>query len=285
MHVLGRGFISHCRKLSTVNAVCFRQQFQGTEFNSRCPVSQFWDENEPRLFVCETVPISSECSPSRIMDTVRSVSWYSWRALCDNHFDSVFASLCSDQHVNSHTLLYTRAWDPPTGLLPPAFRPAGTSWSRCAILLFQLQGEDTENYSACVLSLKAAGGCLPEKFKGNLSQITKPNPVFFPFKFISVLMSNCVTPALISEGGFLSSRSKCLSPAAHSETSVFLIPSSSYCDCAAVKQKQTQVYPWKSSVVSCSPSPCLDWWAMQSLSMPFSLLLYLFLVLNCSPRI
>uniref|UniRef100_A0A3P8VSN0 Intraflagellar transport 140 n=1 Tax=Cynoglossus semilaevis TaxID=244447 RepID=A0A3P8VSN0_CYNSE len=28
----------------------------------RCPVSHFWDESEPRLFVCETVPISSDSS-------------------------------------------------------------------------------------------------------------------------------------------------------------------------------------------------------------------------------
>uniref|UniRef100_A0A671LEY8 Intraflagellar transport protein 140 homolog n=1 Tax=Sinocyclocheilus anshuiensis TaxID=1608454 RepID=A0A671LEY8_9TELE len=27
---------------------------------ARCPVSQFWDENEPRLFVCETVPVNSD---------------------------------------------------------------------------------------------------------------------------------------------------------------------------------------------------------------------------------
>uniref|UniRef100_A0A3B4XIP2 Intraflagellar transport 140 n=1 Tax=Seriola lalandi dorsalis TaxID=1841481 RepID=A0A3B4XIP2_SERLL len=32
------------------------------ELSGRCPVSHFWDESEPRLFVCETVPISSESS-------------------------------------------------------------------------------------------------------------------------------------------------------------------------------------------------------------------------------
>ncbi|XP_056125550.1 intraflagellar transport protein 140 homolog [Rhinichthys klamathensis goyatoka] len=30
------------------------------ELAARCPVSQFWDENEPRLFVCETVPVNSD---------------------------------------------------------------------------------------------------------------------------------------------------------------------------------------------------------------------------------
>uniref|UniRef100_A0A8C7HNX3 Intraflagellar transport 140 n=1 Tax=Oncorhynchus kisutch TaxID=8019 RepID=A0A8C7HNX3_ONCKI len=30
-----------------------------TELSERCPVSHFWDENEPRLFVCETVLVSS----------------------------------------------------------------------------------------------------------------------------------------------------------------------------------------------------------------------------------
>ncbi|XP_040922911.1 intraflagellar transport protein 140 homolog [Toxotes jaculatrix] len=47
-----------------------RQQFQGTELSGRCPVSHFWDESEPRLFVCETVPISSESSSTSYMDMV-----------------------------------------------------------------------------------------------------------------------------------------------------------------------------------------------------------------------
>ncbi|XP_075890571.1 intraflagellar transport protein 140 homolog [Nelusetta ayraudi] len=45
-----------------------RQQFEGTELSGRCPLSHFWDESEPRLFVCETVPISSEASSSRFLD-------------------------------------------------------------------------------------------------------------------------------------------------------------------------------------------------------------------------
>uniref|UniRef100_UPI003AAE6617 intraflagellar transport protein 140 homolog n=1 Tax=Centroberyx gerrardi TaxID=166262 RepID=UPI003AAE6617 len=47
-----------------------RQQFQATELSGRCPVSHFWDESEPRLFVCETVPISSESSSASHLDTV-----------------------------------------------------------------------------------------------------------------------------------------------------------------------------------------------------------------------
>ncbi|CAJ1080882.1 intraflagellar transport protein 140 homolog [Xyrichtys novacula] len=47
-----------------------RQQFQMSELSGRCPVSHFWDESEPRLFVCETVPISSESSSSSFMDTM-----------------------------------------------------------------------------------------------------------------------------------------------------------------------------------------------------------------------
>ncbi|XP_033963084.1 intraflagellar transport protein 140 homolog [Pseudochaenichthys georgianus] len=47
-----------------------RQQFQGTELSGRCPVSHFWDESEPRLFVCETVPISSESSSTSFLDSV-----------------------------------------------------------------------------------------------------------------------------------------------------------------------------------------------------------------------
>ncbi|XP_077482190.1 intraflagellar transport protein 140 homolog isoform X1 [Stigmatopora argus] len=47
-----------------------RQQFQLSELSGRCPVSHFWDESEPRLFVCETVPISSETSSAGYWDTV-----------------------------------------------------------------------------------------------------------------------------------------------------------------------------------------------------------------------
>ncbi|KAI1896231.1 hypothetical protein AGOR_G00092680 [Albula goreensis] len=32
-----------------------RNQSQSAELRGRCPISQFWDESEPRLFVCETV--------------------------------------------------------------------------------------------------------------------------------------------------------------------------------------------------------------------------------------
>ncbi|XP_035001907.2 intraflagellar transport protein 140 homolog isoform X2 [Hippoglossus stenolepis] len=53
--------ISHCEDGE-------RQQFQGTELSGRCPVSHFWDESEPRLFVCETVPISSESSSASSVD-------------------------------------------------------------------------------------------------------------------------------------------------------------------------------------------------------------------------
>ncbi|XP_072311733.1 intraflagellar transport protein 140 homolog isoform X1 [Eucyclogobius newberryi] len=45
-----------------------RQQFEGTDLSGRCPISHFWDESEPRLFVCETVPISSEGSASVSVD-------------------------------------------------------------------------------------------------------------------------------------------------------------------------------------------------------------------------
>lgn len=38
------------------------------ELTGRCPVSHFWDESEPRLLVCETVPISSECSSTSFLD-------------------------------------------------------------------------------------------------------------------------------------------------------------------------------------------------------------------------
>uniref|UniRef100_A0A1A7YB87 Intraflagellar transport 140 homolog n=1 Tax=Iconisemion striatum TaxID=60296 RepID=A0A1A7YB87_9TELE len=47
-----------------------KQKFQETEFSGRCPVSHFWDESEPRLFVCETVPVSSESSSNGYLDMV-----------------------------------------------------------------------------------------------------------------------------------------------------------------------------------------------------------------------
>ncbi|XP_028263814.1 intraflagellar transport protein 140 homolog [Parambassis ranga] len=47
-----------------------KQESQGTDLSGRCPVSHFWDESEPRLFVCETVPISSESSSNGYLDMV-----------------------------------------------------------------------------------------------------------------------------------------------------------------------------------------------------------------------
>ncbi|KAM4524435.1 intraflagellar transport protein 140 homolog [Odontesthes bonariensis] len=47
-----------------------KQPFQGTEFSGRCPVSHFWDESEPRLFVCETVPVGSDSSSNSHLDMV-----------------------------------------------------------------------------------------------------------------------------------------------------------------------------------------------------------------------
>ncbi|KAM9837971.1 intraflagellar transport protein 140 homolog [Aulostomus maculatus] len=74
-----------------------RQQFQGTELSGRCPVTHFWDECEPRLFVCETVPISSESSSSTYLDTVDV---------------SVVTLFCSQEHG----LLLQDCYPKPTGL-------------------------------------------------------------------------------------------------------------------------------------------------------------------------
>ncbi|KAG7492049.1 hypothetical protein MATL_G00010380 [Megalops atlanticus] len=41
-----------------------RSHSQSAELCGRCPVSQFWDESEPRLFVCETVLIADPQRPS-----------------------------------------------------------------------------------------------------------------------------------------------------------------------------------------------------------------------------
>uniref|UniRef100_A0A8C2CEQ9 Intraflagellar transport 140 homolog (Chlamydomonas) n=1 Tax=Cyprinus carpio TaxID=7962 RepID=A0A8C2CEQ9_CYPCA len=45
----------HCENLY----LNLRTRCEG-ELAARCPVSQFWDENEPRLFVCETVHVNSD---------------------------------------------------------------------------------------------------------------------------------------------------------------------------------------------------------------------------------
>uniref|UniRef100_A0A671LI78 Intraflagellar transport protein 140 homolog n=1 Tax=Sinocyclocheilus anshuiensis TaxID=1608454 RepID=A0A671LI78_9TELE len=51
-----KGFSNvHCENLY----LNLRTRCEG-ELAARCPVSQFWDENEPRLFVCETVPVNSD---------------------------------------------------------------------------------------------------------------------------------------------------------------------------------------------------------------------------------
>uniref|UniRef100_A0A671RDR8 Intraflagellar transport protein 140 homolog n=1 Tax=Sinocyclocheilus anshuiensis TaxID=1608454 RepID=A0A671RDR8_9TELE len=49
------------------------------ELAGRCPVSQFWDENESRLFVCETVPVNSDLhssSQSQIEKDVLVVTFF-----------------------------------------------------------------------------------------------------------------------------------------------------------------------------------------------------------------
>uniref|UniRef100_A0A3B4Z0Z9 Intraflagellar transport 140 n=1 Tax=Stegastes partitus TaxID=144197 RepID=A0A3B4Z0Z9_9TELE len=67
----------------------------------RCPVSHFWDESEPRLFVCETVPISSESSSSSYMDRVK--------ACCKITFVTLF---CTQEHG----LLLQDCYPKPSGL-------------------------------------------------------------------------------------------------------------------------------------------------------------------------
>uniref|UniRef100_A0A3B3IEM7 Intraflagellar transport 140 n=1 Tax=Oryzias latipes TaxID=8090 RepID=A0A3B3IEM7_ORYLA len=45
-----------------------RQESSHSEVSGRYPVSHFWDESEPRLFACETVPVSSETSSESFLD-------------------------------------------------------------------------------------------------------------------------------------------------------------------------------------------------------------------------
>ncbi|KAM4526087.1 intraflagellar transport protein 140 homolog [Fundulus diaphanus] len=45
-----------------------KQKFPENEFSGRFPVSHQWDETEPRLFVCETIPIGSEKSAHAYSD-------------------------------------------------------------------------------------------------------------------------------------------------------------------------------------------------------------------------
>lgn len=71
---LCKDFFPGCGLLSLLSTPCFSLQFQGTELHGRCPVSHFWDESDPRLFVCETVPISSESSSASYVDMVKTVT-------------------------------------------------------------------------------------------------------------------------------------------------------------------------------------------------------------------
>ncbi|KAM3859666.1 intraflagellar transport protein 140 homolog [Diretmus argenteus] len=73
-----------------------RQQFQATEVSGRCPVSHFWDESEPRLCVCETVPVSSESSAS--------------------HLDMVDVSVVTLFCTQEHGLLLQDCYPKPAGL-------------------------------------------------------------------------------------------------------------------------------------------------------------------------
>lgn len=100
------------------HAICFRLQFEKTDYSSRCPISQFWDENEPRLFVCETVPISSESSSkSCFLETVKLL--FNFKVvLYSSQWEWLLFFFSSDRCISSDAFLYSRAWAPPTGLLP-----------------------------------------------------------------------------------------------------------------------------------------------------------------------
>ncbi|XP_068610701.1 intraflagellar transport protein 140 homolog [Brachionichthys hirsutus] len=74
-----------------------RQQFQTTELCGRCPVSHFWDESEPRLFACETVPIGAESSSA-------------------SHFETMDASVVTLFCTQEHGLLLQDCFPRPPGL-------------------------------------------------------------------------------------------------------------------------------------------------------------------------
>lgn len=76
----------------------FRQHFQGTELSGRCPVSVYWDESEPRLFVCETVPVSSESSSTTYLDVVKIVVLLSQH--CNMHHYAILLGTSENQEAD-----------------------------------------------------------------------------------------------------------------------------------------------------------------------------------------
>lgn len=103
----------------------FRQKFQENEINGRFPVSHYWDESEPRLFVCETAPIGSEKSASAYSDLVDNGLQWSfvtflallagfltlWRFLSQEDV-SVVTLFCTQEHG----LLLQDCFSRPSGL-------------------------------------------------------------------------------------------------------------------------------------------------------------------------
>uniref|UniRef100_A0A8C5ELC1 Intraflagellar transport 140 homolog (Chlamydomonas) n=1 Tax=Gouania willdenowi TaxID=441366 RepID=A0A8C5ELC1_GOUWI len=77
--------------------------------NGQCPVSHFWDESEPRLFVCETIPVSSESSSNCYLDMVNTQTQLHISTIVDV---SVVTLFCTQEHG----LLLQDCYPKPSGL-------------------------------------------------------------------------------------------------------------------------------------------------------------------------
>lgn len=235
--------------------MCFRQQFEGTEFSGRCPVSHVWDESEPRLFVCETVPISSEASSSSFLDMVNTfffplsaVYWECPIRLNVNIFLTLRCPHSAQTEVSvvtlfctqEHGLLLQDCFPKPSGLQALLALDVPYYYFSCKVR--------TEN-RLFYMSLLIGGGGV-----GWVGMGFSFGSMFFFCYFphthhCSHVFWSKIPPAIISEGGFLSTGSKCLSPA--QKASVFLIPSFNNCNCVCLvlqKSAATQVHPLKTQI-------------------------------------
>ncbi|XP_016380630.1 intraflagellar transport protein 140 homolog [Sinocyclocheilus rhinocerous] len=99
------------------------------ELAARCPVSQFWDENEPRLFVCETVPVNSDLLCSIQSQTEKVKHNLMNMKLIDFYFlRSPAESLAGCGLVSVRVLVCTRSPEsdtPPPSVLQHLQHPAG----------------------------------------------------------------------------------------------------------------------------------------------------------------
>lgn len=142
-------------------AVSFRQQFDKTDYSSRCPVSQFWDENEPRLFVCETVPISSESSSYSFLEAVKVTLWCCcWSCTTESRKDFSIFLLRQTYQLWRFSVLKNMGSSSRTASLSPQACRRCLLWMCRTIISAVRWGQNTPSHlcTVCVHCGRARGG-------------------------------------------------------------------------------------------------------------------------------